>query len=356
MAALKSAVVGLGNVGKSTHVPVLESLDAAELIAVCDMNESRLREVTREYDVAGFTSVEEMIQGMDVDSIHICTPPQTHAPVAKTVLAEGIPVLIEKPVTHELAALDEIIEVAEANAVPASVVHNQLFFESTQEALSRVNHGEIGDVCSVTMLFSEPRDVRETPRGDWVFELPGGEIGEGLAHQVYLPLAFVDGLGSIDCIAKQQYHEYNNEGQFDGLTINATDSSGHRSITIKISTDSAYQNELIVQGTDGMLRLDLLKRKGFREYTSSTTGTSHARMFLTSSIGTISQNFVNLIEQAADQVIREINSRVNDDRDLSHLNHYWLVRNYINAIRTGGEVPVTLEESRDTIQILEAIK
>jgi predicted dehydrogenase len=351
-----TAVIGLGNVGADQHVPLLKDLEEAELVSVCDLDEGLVRQVSSEHDIPGYVDVETMLDQQDLDSVHITTPPQTHVPLTKDVVTHDVAVLIEKPVTTSIEEFDELVEISNQYSQPISVVHNRLFFPSTREALARVERGEIGEITAVTMLFSEPQDLNETPRGEWVYDLPGGEIGEGLVHQVYLPLAFVEGLGEIKNVVRTNFNQYEDPINFDGLGIQAVDSTDRRLITININTHSANKNELIIQGTDGELRLDLIQRNVF----SSKTGTSHdvpySKQFLFGNLYLTGELVQNLIEQLYNFGRRNYHERSGDERAHSHEGHYWLMLDYLKSVQENTSPPVTLEEARDTIKTLEAIK
>ena len=352
---VRTAVVGVGNVSREYHLPIIDRHRGSELVALCDQDEAALRDCAAEYDVTGYTGLGTMLDEERIDSVHVCTPPQSHAAIAEEVMSNDVPVLIEKPATTSVAELERLDELATEYDVPSCVVHNQLFFPCTREAVSRVDAGEIGDVSSVTMLFSEPRDLTETPRGDWVFDLPGAEIGEGIVHQVYLPLAFVTGLGEVRSINKGNYSGYDDSVGFDGLVIEAVDATGDRTITIKILTTSEHKNELLIHGTEGELTLDLLKRAVFRERIGTSDDVTYADMMISSSLAMLQQLALNLVEQGFGEISRQVYDRFGHERALSHHGHYWLIREYVEAVRTGGEPPVPLADALATIEVLEAI-
>jgi len=352
---VRTAVVGLGNVGQNTHLPIIDRHQDTELVAICDTNKDRLRDFASEYGVTGYRHLETMLSEESLESVHVCTPPQTHAAIAEDIISNGIPVLIEKPVTTSVAELERLIEVSNMYDVSPCVVHNQLFFPCTSKTISRVKKGEIGDISSVTMLFSEPQDLTKTARGDWVFDLPGAELGEGIVHQIYLPLAFVDGLGGIKSITRQNFLGYDDPIDFDGLVIEAVDSTGERIITIKILTTTEYKNELLIHGTKGELRLDLLKRKAFSENKGTSLDATPAETLIVGSVYTLQQLATNLIEQAIGEVRRRIYDQFGHAKAMSQLGHYWLISEYAKSVRAGSQPPVTLEDALDTIEILEAV-
>lgn len=355
MTTLNTAIVGYGNAGVDLHEPVVRSHPALELVAVCDMDERRLDAV--EGPVNRYTDVEALLDREAVDSVHVCTPPHTHVPIAEQVLGRSVPVLIEKPAapsTEEVARLQEIA--AETDTL-ASVVHNRLFAPFVQEALRAVRRGDVGDVVSVTMLYSEPQDLTQSERGEWVFDLPGAEIGEGIAHQAYLPLAFVDGLGDVRCVVTQNHAGYDDPVEFDGLALEATDATGDRLLTIKILTDSISKDALTVYGTDGELQVDFTRMGMFRNSTNLEENPMTPKSYLSYNFAYAGQIVANTVETGGEKVMRMLNQRFGDGEIPDGVRgHYVQTDRHVDAIRTGSEPPVSLQDAYDTVRILEATR
>jgi len=105
---VRTAVVGLGYWGPNL-VRNLAELDAAELVAVCDLDPERLALVRRRYPaVRRTTDVQDVIHADDLDAIVIATPVSTHHALGMSALAAGKHVFVEKPLaasTREAAEL-----------------------------------------------------------------------------------------------------------------------------------------------------------------------------------------------------------------------------------------------------------
>lgn len=355
MTTLDTAIVGYGNAGADLHEPVVRSHPTLELTAVCDLDERRLDAVDGR--VNRYTDVGAMLDREVLDSVHICTPPHTHVAVAEQILGESVPVLIEKPAAPSTEAVARLMEIADETDTLASVVHNRLFRPYVQEALASVGRGDIGDVVAVTMMFAQPQDLTETERGEWVFDLPGGEIGEGIVHQAYLPLAFVDGLGDVHCVVTQNHADYDDPIEFDGLSIQATDATGDRLVTITILTDSISKDVLYVYGTDGALQMDFTRMGTFRNSTNLEENPMTPTSYLTDNFSYAGQIVTNAVETGVDKVVRTVNQRFGDGGIPDGVrSHYVQTDRYVDAIRTGAEPPVSLRDAYDTVRILEAAR
>lgn len=346
-------LIGMGNAGPNRHLPAIDAHPAAEAVAFSDIDESRLRAVAEGRNVQTFTDHQEMLERMELDAVHVCTPPQTHLEIATDVMEAGVPVLIEKPVAMSSAEVESLIDVRDRTGTPASVVHNRLFLPYVQRAIRRVESGEIGDVVSVTMLLANEDDLSETQRGDWVFDLPGGELGEGSPHQVYVPLSFVDGLGKICGVGTQNYRRYEDPVEFDGAGIEALDTEGRRLISIKMLANSATRDTLFVHGTKGELQIDFVKRGLF---VSTNKERYSGRAFVNETMTFTLQNVINVMKTGVGFAKRLVYRTVDDPRSEGSNGHYVQIDRFIEAVETNTAVPVTLEESLETIQVLEALE
>ena len=146
---IKVAVIGCGNIGKR-HIAVLDAEEQTELVAICDSDEARCRELSALYhDVPYYTDYRQMLQEVKADLVHVATPHAMHAEMAIEVARSGKHVLVEKP--FALTEEDGMRMIAEArkNNVKMYVVKQNRYnipVKLTQEALTS---GKLGRVFMV---------------------------------------------------------------------------------------------------------------------------------------------------------------------------------------------------------------
>lgn len=347
---LRSAVVGYGTAG-TWHANVLASHPGAELVAVCDPIEANRNDAAEAHDLQTYSDLDALLAAVDVDNVHVCSPPGTHLPLGRTLLKRDVATLVEKPLTANVHEAEELISLRDSSDAPASVIHSKLFLPAVRRAIDRVEDGEIGSVVAATMLFGEPRDLGETDRGDWVFEIPGGELGEGFAHQVYLPLAFVDDLGGDFRVSRQNFGGYDDQIDFDGVTLAATSGDGTQLVTIQAVMSSINEDRLVVYGTDGMLELDV------RRSLVRVTGTGHETPSPTSSFGEdlswLTGGFTQALRAAVSNLLTPIHRRRGNYDALS--GHHAQIDRWIRAVSDDDPPPVSLEEGLETVRAIEAI-
>ncbi|MFM7322912.1 MAG: Gfo/Idh/MocA family protein, partial [Armatimonadota bacterium] len=102
---LKVAIVGMGGIG-NTHGAVYQKREDCEIVAVCDILKERADAAAAKYGCPAYYSVADMLAaGLAIDAVSVTTAGKEnggdhHAPTME-ILAAGIPVLGEKPISNE---------------------------------------------------------------------------------------------------------------------------------------------------------------------------------------------------------------------------------------------------------------
>jgi len=116
---MKILVVGMGSIGRR-HYENLKDIG---------------------YQVIGIDVGQEI--DYDVDCAFICTPTQFHVQHASEFIKRGIPVFIEKPLTHSLEELNKIAKLANQFGTITMVACNNRFHPSLIKAKSIANTGKV---------------------------------------------------------------------------------------------------------------------------------------------------------------------------------------------------------------------
>src|SRR4051812_24823307 len=89
-------LVGGGMIG-NFRAAALAKVPGARLEAVADVREESAKSLAGRYGVKARCDVEAAVADADIDAVLVCTPPNTHRPLAIAALAAGKHVLCEKP-------------------------------------------------------------------------------------------------------------------------------------------------------------------------------------------------------------------------------------------------------------------
>ena len=115
---MRVAIIGAGWIA-AEHTAVLRRLDGVELVAVCDLDESRARELAG--TAAVHTDWRELLERASPDAVVVCTPPLAHREPTVDALERGVHVYLEKPVARGLDDARAIVDAAERSAAVCAV-------------------------------------------------------------------------------------------------------------------------------------------------------------------------------------------------------------------------------------------
>ena len=144
--AVGVVVVGCGYWGRN-YVRVLNELPEASVVAICDASQERLETIGRAFpSVRLETSLEDALARPDVHAAVVCTPASTHHAVARACLAQGVHVLVEKPMTTRTADADELIGIADRGGHVLMVGHTFVFNAGIRKMKEYVDRADFGSV------------------------------------------------------------------------------------------------------------------------------------------------------------------------------------------------------------------
>ncbi len=124
MQSVRTAVIGVGYLGRF-HAQKYAALPDSKLVAVVDANPDARNRVAAEVGCRPVGDYREILG--QVDAVSIATPTPLHFPIAHDCLAQGIHVLLEKPVTETPAEARELIDLAARRGRILQVGHLERF-------------------------------------------------------------------------------------------------------------------------------------------------------------------------------------------------------------------------------------
>jgi UDP-N-acetylglucosamine 3-dehydrogenase len=144
---LRVAVVGAGSMGKN-HARVLQTLPAAELVAVIDSDLATARGVTRLHGGKAHTSLADALES-PIDAAIVAVPTQHHFETTKALLAAGVHVLVEKPIAATVEEARTLGEIARREKRVLAVGHVERFNPAIQLLAKKLAEGALGRVIEV---------------------------------------------------------------------------------------------------------------------------------------------------------------------------------------------------------------
>lgn len=175
MAGVRVGVIGLGSVSEK-YVPHLRRLNMegtpCGIVAAADSNPARA-ERARGWGIPDFTTeAEEVITRPDVDAVLILTAMQAHGALTRAALKAGKHVLVEKPLSMDLAEAAELVELAKVSPGHLVCAPHVTLSWTYQQMWRELQAGKIGRVLSARGLYG----WAGPNWGPWFYEPGGGPM------------------------------------------------------------------------------------------------------------------------------------------------------------------------------------
>ena len=178
---IKIALLGAGLIGRE-HARRMRAHADCALHSVTDPS-AAAADYAAEQGVPRHATLEALLNTPLPDAAIVATPNDLHAVQALALIRRGVPVLIEKPVAHTLAAGDELARAVRDSGVPVLVGHHRRHSAALQQAHACLRAGELGRLVAVntTVLFHKPDDYFQV---GWRSQAGGGPILINLVHEI----------------------------------------------------------------------------------------------------------------------------------------------------------------------------
>jgi predicted dehydrogenase len=182
MERLGAAVIGLG-VGQA-HARAYLALEETELVAVCDQNPERLAAFVAQHPVSAYREAAEVFADPRVQLVSIATPHPSHAALAIAAARAGKHVVVEKPMTVNLAEADAMIAAARECGVTLGVIFQRRWWPAARRVRAAIDAGKIGrpvlGQCALSWWRTRAYYDRDAWRGRWETEGGGVLTNQGI--------------------------------------------------------------------------------------------------------------------------------------------------------------------------------
>lgn len=340
---IRVGVLGAGFISSHKHLPALKRLQDADVVGLVDPNQSAAREVASKFGIPHvYPDLDALLSAQKIDAVDICTPPRTHAALAKRAIESGCHLMIEKPMAVSVDECDEIIEAAATKGVQVCIAHSDLFYPPFVKAREMVAAGRIGSFRGMRIFLSTATSYITAHEDHWANRLPGGVIGESGPHAVYMTLAFINPIREVMVHASNQTgHPWS---PFDDYRVELIGDSGTSSVTLAY-TSKQWAADVDIWGTDGLLKVDLQLMSLIEQVRpSQPRGTPTKKMLAVSGLKGSTALFRDVARTSGLALI----GRYRNTHDI-------LLEGFVRSIREDFPPPVTAQEGREAVRAMTMI-
>lgn len=328
---VRIGMIGCGSVARERHLPALQSLPDARVVAVADNHSDRLNQVADQFQIpARSTDFRSLLKDPSIDAVGVCVPVQLHVEVALAALEAGKHLFIEKPLSLDLAEIDRLIETASHSSSKVIVGFNLRRHRLLREAREIIRSGRLGRLELIRSTLTS--NHLTVPEWRAKRESGGGALIEMAVHHFDL-WRFLLGTEVDEVFALTRSSEWDDET----ATVSARMTDGMIAV-VELCERTSNNNTVEVNGRSGRVRVDCYRFDGL-EYSpaANVPGDMRARL--------------SRIAYA----LRELPPAVLKRRGGDYIATYgqeW--QHFIDSINDDTPVECTLEDGRRATQILLA--
>ncbi len=195
MSKQKFAILGCGRIAYKHIEALVNNIQDAELVAVCDIIEEKALERKKSYvdiidksDVKVYTDYIKMLDNEAIDVVAIATESGYHAKHAVDCLNRDKHILIEKPMALSIKDADTIITLAKEKGKKICVSHQNRFNPPIQKLRRAIEEERFGRIINGTARILWTRDDSYYKQAPWrgTKKLDGGTLMNQCIHNIDL--------------------------------------------------------------------------------------------------------------------------------------------------------------------------
>ncbi len=164
-AAITAMMVGLGSIGQR-HVRNLRMLVGEDLDLITartrglnnmiseTMDSKQCDDLAQEYGIRTFDSINEAL-GERPNMVFVTNPTSLHVKTAMTAVLSGCSVFVEKPLSHNMAMIGDLIDRTEASGITTMVGYQMRFHPCLIRLREAISQRELGNIYAVRAEVGE---------------------------------------------------------------------------------------------------------------------------------------------------------------------------------------------------------
>jgi predicted dehydrogenase len=328
MARTRIGIIGLGMAVAPHAASLVDLADRVEVAYAFSPTEKRRKSFGERFPFPLADSLDAMLTDKSVDAVMILTPPNTHLRLARQAFRAGKHVLLEKPLEVTTTNSEELVRLARAAKRKLGIVLQHRFRPSGRRLIEIVRAGELGRLvaASASVRVWRPQSYYDEPGRGTLARDGGGVLLTQAIHTLDLLIAVA---GEADEVSSYSTTTPIHRMETEDLVAAAVRFGNGALGTIEATT-AAYPGF--------PERIEVIGEKG----TGAVSGTE------------LRVRFADGREEAIRSDATEGGTGA-DPMAMPRDYHREIIRNFLDAIETGGEPEVTGEEALKVHRLIDAL-
>jgi len=217
---LKISVIGTGLMGIQ-HIEAIKKSKKAILHSIVDIN-SNAEIVSKKYKSKLFRRIEDLLKSNKPDGVIVATPNQLHEKHSNIFLKNKIPVLLEKPISHEISSAKKIVNFSKKYKTPLLIGFHRRHNQIISKVKNILSSKKLGKVVSANVLcwFYKHKEYYKTK---WRIKKGGGPLNINLVHDLDIVCYLLGKVKYVQAFKSNKIRKFNIE---DTASINLIFNSG----------------------------------------------------------------------------------------------------------------------------------
>jgi predicted dehydrogenase len=217
MNPIRIGVIGTGSISDA-HLKAYSHNANARIVAICDLNEARARQVASKYGAdKTYSDYNALLADPEIDAVSICTWNNTHAPISIAALKAGKHVLVEKPLCRTVAEALEVEKAVHASGKQLQVGFVRRYDSNVQMLRKFTDGGEFGH-----LYYAKASSLRRLGNpGGWFADVErsgGGPLIDIGVHVIDL-CWYLMGRPKATTISANTYKKLGNRSNIENLSF-----------------------------------------------------------------------------------------------------------------------------------------
>jgi predicted dehydrogenase len=258
MKPVKLGIIGCGLAAKDLHWPALKELtDQFEIAVVCNHTEPKAKDFSQMIgNVPYVLDYQKVLAMPEIEAVDIM-PIELNRQVVTEAAKAGKHILVEKPLTANLADAESLVELEKGYSQVTMVAEHFRYRTAFRQISSYLAAGKIGEPYAVFWdNFTCIDDTNQYVHTAWRIhhQYPGGFVTDGGVHNIAALRDLFGDLTRIGSFTKTVNREI---GELDSFSLQFTTPSHVSGVfNTFFSTNSYLENHLVILGKEGAIVFD----------------------------------------------------------------------------------------------------
>lgn len=177
MSKVRVGIIGCGGIANGKHMPSLSKVEDAEMVAFCDIIRERAEEAKHKFgseQAAVYENYLDLLKDPTIETVHVCTPNDSHAEISIAAMEAGKHVMCEKPMAKTAADARRMLEAAKRTGMKLSIGYQNRFRSDASFLNDACRKDELGEV-----YFAKAHAIRRRAVPTWGVFLDEEKQGGG---------------------------------------------------------------------------------------------------------------------------------------------------------------------------------